>query len=504
MAEAFPGTSREIGDKSKKRRKQTRTHTKKYFEEDSSHGLAKRVILHKILQAVIRYYLYTDYKRFIYMDLFAGSGTYGQDYDPKDQGTMDTSKICKFGSPVIALHNIQDAFMSLEHHPTKIFRDIKADMVMVEANEKHMKKLQNTMGMIEGRAEYDDTIKCRLHYINEKLENCVGDLRKYLNKKYRHVNVNFVPTFSFIDPFGYSMIPMDIVERFLGDGKTVLINFMVGFFDRFKKVKQETIDKLFGSDEWQNVSHELPAHERYKRYVNLYEKQLMTKGAKYTLAFAMKNNRNVLIYYLIFATDYIGILEKAKEALNRVTQETDEFQFSGYYIRKDLKEMEWSNHQDNDKLADDIWKQFKGVYIKGGIGLFDIKYFVLVNTPYIYRKDPLKKLFQHGKLIYETETKKRGSFPDGTKVNFACDEKEAERNRRLEFPQTYKDEAKAIWRRFKGKEDVPVERIKPLRWKTSLKHLLAKGKISCRYPPHRGKALFPKGTIVDFVSTKKH
>ena len=78
----------------------------KFFKGDSNHGLAKRVILKKTLQAWIPYHLYKGYDKLYYIDGFSGKGVYGEREVKQDKETP----VENYGSPVIALDCTLDCF----------------------------------------------------------------------------------------------------------------------------------------------------------------------------------------------------------------------------------------------------------------------------------------------------------------------------------------------------------------------------------------------------------
>ncbi len=522
-----------------------------FFGKDSKHGFAKRVILHKTLQGWFRYYYSEGFKRTCYIDGFSGAGSYGcpvdssaDEYDDvqiKPERTTNTNVICKYGSPLIALHNVQDTFMTLDAYLKKqetrknvtideLVRagindaewcdlrrkrslaryrpPFRADIVMVEPNRERLIQLRDTMQERDPiDDEYDHSImKYWPHYVQDTFQEASEMIEeRFLQKKCTHPLRGLVelPTFSFIDPFGYKQIPMSIVKKYIGEHKTVLINVMVGFMYRFRKLENHRtiINDLYGCADWESIPEEsLDPTARYLWYAKLYENQLKQNGATYTLSFAMRDERNHLKYYLIFATNDFRILKTAKEALNKVTQEMDCFKFSAYYIRKNKREMEWKNDQDPSDLADFIWKEFRG---KDPVSVEDIECYVYKSdTPYIHKQTALKILYEKGKVSYVEgcEPRGKGTFPHnkGILVKFAATEDEALAFKCLHYPLNANEEAKGIFYKYQGQTSVPVFLIKP-KWKQSLKILLDTHRLYYdrnSEPKRRGN--FPDDVLVSF------
>ncbi len=527
-------------------------HTEHFFGKDSNHGFAKRVILHKTLQGWFRYYYCEGFKRTCYIDGFSGAGQYGYGYttvNDTDEGdkpkhhvrTTNTNVICKYGSPLIALHNVQDTFMTLDRALRKqeFWKEVttdelvragrnnmewidllgganmaryrppfKADLVMVEPDEERLTQLRNTMQQRDPIDDlYDHSImRYWPHYVHDTFQEASEMIEdRFLQKKYMHPlrGLVSIPTFAFLDPFGYSQIPMSIVKNYLGEQRTVLINVMIGFMNRFKKLENHKpiINELYGCMDWQDISEGLEPAERYKRYAKLYERQLKQNGATYTLSFAMRDARNILKYYMIFGTNDFRILKTAKEALNKVTQERNCFKFSAYYIKTNQRELEWKNEQDPNDEAAVIWKDFEG---EDFVSVEDIECYVYKSdTPYVHRKKSLKLLYKEGKLSYVEgcQPPRKGTFPhnQGVFVRFASCEEEAVKVAYLRCPKTPNEEAMGIFHKFQGQSGISVSSIKP-KWKRSLKILFDTHRLF--YDPEtkpKRRGSFPDHVQVSFA-----
>ena len=525
-------------------RRQKPNHTKEFFKTSADHGFAKRVIDHKILQVFFRYHFCSGYQNVCYIDGFAGEGTYKKLVEEDFyQRTTDTDTICKYGSPLIALHNVQDTFMSIDKGMEelelekgitkedlleldrnnekllsrlaegrgawkKLRPPLRVDMVLIEPNSKRLNQLKAAMKeRASVDSDYDhDIMKYKPHYRCTTFAETTTELEeKILCKKKKHPITGirqYLPIYSFIDPFGYKQIPMDIIEKYIGENKTVLINVMVGFVHRFKGMHPDHVTALFGTEEWRNVPEESEKKVTYLWYAKLYESQLKKRGAKFTLSIAMKDKWNSLRYYMIFATNELKILKEAKESFNRVTQESHSFAFSAYYVKTNRKQMVWSNDQDPNDVAQFIYEQYKG---REYVPVEEIDDFVYTSdTPYVHRKEPLKILYKEGKVSYAEgcEAQMRGTFPDykGVCLNFSQDEHEALNVRYLQNPANEKEEAKGIWHKYHGKTDIPVSAIKP-KWKQSLKILLNISRVFYS-PKSRSarKGCFPAHVLLNFAN----
>ena len=103
------------------------------------------------------------------------------------------------------------------------------------------------------------------------------------------------PSFAFIDPFGYSHAPLNVVKRLMQNQRCeVLITFMYEEINRFWDVEseRERLDGLFGCER-PTLSSSTPSGERERVIHSLYASQLRNEaGSKYVRSFRMVNSGN--------------------------------------------------------------------------------------------------------------------------------------------------------------------------------------------------------------------
>jgi hypothetical protein len=83
--------------------------------------------------------------------------------------------------------------------------------------------------------------------VNQAFDKTASDILAYL----REQKTNLAPTFAFIDPFGYSGLPMDLLAELLAFPRTeIFVNFMVGYVQRFlgREGQENVMRELFGMD----------------------------------------------------------------------------------------------------------------------------------------------------------------------------------------------------------------------------------------------------------------
>lgn len=200
------------------------------------HTKAKHEILRRYLGAWFPI-LSTHSGRIIYLDGFAGPGVY--------QGGED-------GSPVIALETAVNHFLGQKLTKTEIlFFFIEQDKARAQklkdvlAN--RFPKLPSNIKYIVEGAEFAPTFQEAL----DKLDEQGGKL---------------APTLAFLDPFGFSGMPMELIARLLKCTKCeVLITFMASFIRRFNDdARESALNELYATDEWKKLRKIADPDERLK------------------------------------------------------------------------------------------------------------------------------------------------------------------------------------------------------------------------------------------------
>ena len=219
----------------------------------------------------------------------------------------------EFGSPVIALRAAID-------QPRKI--DAKINFIFVEGRLDRAEMLESVINNIIIPSNFSVDI-----YKGQTFENSFQKIKR------THImsNGRLVPTFAFIDPFGWSGVPFECVRQILGYSNCeILATFMYEEINRFISLpeQEENFDKVFGTVEWRNGLNLYDPVLRKNFFHNLYLRQLReSAGAKYVRSFEMRNEQDVTDYYLFYATNNLRGLSKMKEAMWKI-DESGEFIFS--------------------------------------------------------------------------------------------------------------------------------------------------------------------------------
>ena len=125
------------------------------------------------------------------------------------------------------------------------------------------------------------------------------------------------PTFAFVDPFGFSGIPYELMARILQFPKCeVFVNVMVEFINRFLEHPNDQIvahfPRTFGTADVLKIPDGFG--DREKVILSLYRDQV-SKLAKYVGRFDMHGKRDQKTYSLFFASNHPKGFEKMKEAM---------------------------------------------------------------------------------------------------------------------------------------------------------------------------------------------
>ena len=416
-----------------------------FFKKDTPHGLVKRFMWKKYVQAFIAKTQQSKYfDTTIIFDGFAGAGRYGSENEWPDD-------IAKYGSPLISLraaidfHSLlfrKNNLLEQERYvfiPERIFSNFsiernddsdlhgfnddseKIQLYFVEKNKKNYKKLVDNVIVLF--MKYN--IKVKISEMNKEIyvTSCDRNIPvgcKIINASFEDVDVPYVAwshiMASFIDPYGYTQIPMEKIKEFTGRKKDVFINLMSQHVNRFKNVgTKDGLEKLFHLD-YEVIHERLSSYQGEaieniaKLYIDVLEEQA---NVQFHLSFEMRNKGNVPLFHMIFASDHESGFDSMKEAMNRGTQSQDKFSLSDYLIVKKNQHISFGNDQDDEHVADTIYEEFKG---QAGVHIDGIKDFIMYQTIFVWRKKPLKILEIERQLMICVSTdkvkRKKGTYPD--------------------------------------------------------------------------------------------
>lgn len=349
------------------------------------HTIAKHEILGRYLGAWFGI-LGQKIPRIIYVDGFCGPGEY-EGGEP--------------GSPIIAL---QKAEPFAGKYPNTEFV-----FIFIDEREDRVENLKSLIS----QKTYSKNM--RIFPLSGNFRDKITEIFSELEKE----GLTLAPTFAFIDPFGFSGVPFNLVAKLLKNPKTeILINIMADSINRFSAHPSPTIQMhivdLFGTPKVLDVLK--CSTNRFQALQCLYQEQLESV-AKFVRYFEMRNENNRIIYYLFFATNHPLGYKRMKEALWKVDPQSG-CRFSDRTNPNQLVLFENDPSAEVGKLLE---RQYKGQTVTMD------QIFAFINDEPLYiekhARQALNQLEQDNKIqvnCKKTDGSKRrkGRFALGTIVTF--------------------------------------------------------------------------------------
>ena len=259
---------------------------------------AKHEVLRRYLQAWVPILSQGGFPEILYIDGFAGPGRYSKRED---------------GSPIIALRSALNQRVEITATVKFLFVELDTDRADV---------LQQIID--------DFDLPTNFHVSVARGETFETSCTKLL-ASYKRQGQALPPTFAFIDPFGWSGTPFQIVQEIMDNRNCeVLVTFMYEEINRFigHPDQEKNFDAFFGTTDWRAGINLVDPSARNRFLHDLYARQLHDAACtRYVRSFQMRNDRDVTDYYLFYGTKNLLGLTKMKEAMWRV-DESGEFTFS--------------------------------------------------------------------------------------------------------------------------------------------------------------------------------
>lgn len=332
------------------------------------------------------------------IDGFAGKGVY-------EDG--------RIGSPLVLI----DGAIDLIDQLNKLNRPAASiSIVLIEQNKKNFDALIENIDKrhnIEIKdSNYDGLYfktLCLIDYPTIKLKIYNTDFQDFLTILLNSIEKNntLIPSFCFVDPFGFSNTPFELFQRYLQNEKSeLLFNFMFEEINRFIKSDKninliKTYQDLFGIrdiGELRNAIGDTKAKERKQIVIDFYSRKLLSDTqAKYVLNFEFKKKGKPKMF-LIYATKNINGLKVMKDVMwevddtgaylfdDSIDANQIKFDFSGLGLRDEMRL----------KLASLIHSCFSG---RKEVSMQELQEFILTQTSF-----PLTNYFKQTlRLLEEKE-----------------------------------------------------------------------------------------------------
>ena len=368
------------------------------------HTLAKHELLRKYLNAWFPILTAQGFnKRVIFFDGFAGPGIY---------------KGGQPGSPIVAMQTL------VEHKHFSRLDQADFVFIFVEEREDRFVSLEEEVHKFwSSRGGQPENI--HIYPFNSKFADVAADIVQATQGV-------LAPTLAFIDPFGWSDIPMSIVRDLLSSDKCeVLFTFMDYSIRRHAQderpgIRQHFLD-LFGMNEEGYERATLSSSQSSEGFwPDLYMKQLRSKaGFTHTSRFAVKEvGTNRTVYHLVHGTRHIRGLQVMKDATWALDPVLG-LRFAGFI---DDKQVLFTPEPNLVPLRTALEARFLGIMTS----FEDLDLFVLEQTAYktSHLRAVLKELEEDGRLECHSR-KRRFSYPEGTQIRILS----AEQGKRAEPTQ---------------------------------------------------------------------
>lgn len=256
------------------------------------HTKAKLELLRHYLNGWIPVLAFTN-GRIMFLDGFAGPGRYAGG-EP--------------GSPVVALTAL------LEHSSFSRLSHREFVFLFVEKDPRRVANLEAEIAKLKQKYDpWPTNVKIKVE--NAEFEQATTELVEYLEEQKRRL----APTLAFVDPFGFSGMPMALLSRLTAyDRCEVVVNFMYDHINRFAGAGNvdSVMEGLFGTSEYLDVNNH---GDRQTFLHDLYQRQLEAQCKfKYVRSFSLDTGRNRTGYYLFHGTRHLKGLELMRDAMWKV------------------------------------------------------------------------------------------------------------------------------------------------------------------------------------------
>jgi len=356
--------------------------------ERPPHTKAKHDILTRYLGAWFGIFGTSRYhQRVNVLDGFAGPGRYDDD-EP--------------GSPVLTLNTL------LDHRSFVTFGDTTFNFIFNEWNDERFASLQAVLaGVRASRTPWPKTV--HVHERNLNFQELARELLDSIP-----AGRQLAPTFAFIDPFGYKDVPMALIRDLVSHSSCELfIYFDFNSVNRFANAGNVDphFTALFGCDEYKNAPTADAGRGQFIH--DLYERQLRQEcDFAHICGFEMVNTSGHTGSYLFFCTRNDQAYDRMKEAMWKLAPG------GGYRFDDRLagQPVLFEDEANTGPLQDELAQHFGG----STVPVQEVIQYVITKTPFHSGQVKVKTLkpMQAAGRISSPNQKKKGTFPDGTLIEF--------------------------------------------------------------------------------------
>jgi three-Cys-motif partner protein len=226
---------------------------------------------------------------------------------------------------------------------------------------------------------------------------------------------SLVPTFAFVDPFGWAGVPLDLIANLVRDKRSELfILFSYNSLNRWisHPNQQENMRALFGCADYHGAVGLQPA-ARKEYLAGLYERQLKAVGKfEHISRFEMIEKTGHTSYFLYHCTRNLKGLEVMRSAMWAIDPQRG-CQFSDRIAG--LEQLY------EGPLVLDLDERLRAQFLGQRVPIKTLQDFVLTDTPFApahLKKPTLKPMLAERLIAVHGEKIRRGTFPDRCEVEF--------------------------------------------------------------------------------------
>jgi len=362
------------------------------------HTKAKHELLRRYLAAWFAILGVQWNPKVVFLDGFAGPGVYANG-EP--------------GSPLVALSTlVNHSYFGRWDSTEFVFLFIEKDAERYSSLEREVERFWSAQPAGQPR-------NVRVRLFNDELAAVAEDIVAEARER----NWRLAPTLAFIDPFGWSGVPLRLISELLSFEKCeVLFNFTFDSVNRFVGDERPGVTRsfaeLFGTDESDEPEHHeaaaLAGTERKYFLRDLYMHGLREiAGFTFVRSFELRDvERGRTAYFLMFGTRHPKGLQMIKEAMWALDPERG-VRFSGF---AGDQQMLFEPEPNVRPLRAAILAEFAGRVVP----IEKIDEFVNLDTDFKttqYRR-VLKELEADGGVACVSPRQRRGTYPPGTRLRF--------------------------------------------------------------------------------------
>jgi three-Cys-motif partner protein len=225
---------------------------------------------------------------------------------------------------------------------------------------------------------------------------------------------SLVPTFAFVDPFGWTGVPIELIANLVRDRRSELfILFSYNSVNRWigHPGHQGNMRSLFGCDDYREAEGLAP-RDRKEFLAAVYEQQLRQYGSfPYVSRFEMIEKNGRTSYFLYHCTRSLKGLEVMRSAMWKIDPD------SGSQFSDRIAGLE---RLFEGPIAFDLEERLRARFAGRRVPIKTLQDFVLTDTPFApehLKKRTLKPMQERG-LIDVVGQRLRFTFPAGVEVSF--------------------------------------------------------------------------------------